>query len=117
MKRHVAIALSIVALCVTYAAAFQAQTKTKTVTASGTVKSVSATSLVVTATDGKDITFAVDSNTTFVGKGLSTKSKSGPLKATDAVAEKDKVSVTYHVTAGGMLHAANVRITGKATDR
>jgi LysM repeat protein len=116
MTRRLAIALSIVALCAAYAAAFQAQApvKMKTVTASGAVKSVSNSSLVVTGTDGKDMTFTVDNTTTFVGKGLSTKSANGPLKATDAVKEKDKVSVTYHVMAGGTLHAANVRITTPA---
>ena len=62
------------------------------------------------------MTFALDATTKFVGKGLSTKStaKGGKLTATDAVGTGDMVSVTYHDMSGKM-HAANVRITNKAT--
>ena len=78
--------------------------------AMGTVKSVSGSSLVVSGKDGKDMTFAIDSSTKFVGKGLSTKSAKAPLTATDAVQAGDQVSVSYHDT-GGTMHAAQVRIT------
>ena len=114
MKRLMLVALSVVGLCVAaQPIAVQAQAKKaaagKTMSAVGTVKSVSGTSLVVTS-GGKDMTFSVDGTTKFVGKGLSTKSKSGPLTATDAVHSGDSVTVSYHDMSGTM-HAANVRIT------
>ena len=59
------------------------------------------------------MTFAVDGTTKFVGKGLGTKAKSGPMTATDAVHEGDHVSVSYH-DMGGTMHAANVTVTSKA---
>jgi|KBSSwiStaDraftv2_1062776.scaffolds.fasta_scaffold1512110_2 hypothetical protein len=115
MKQVFALTLAVVALCVVPVVGIQpqAQMKTKTMTAMGTVKTVSASSLVISAADGKDVTFTLDGNTKFVGKGLSTKSKGGAMSATDAVAANDKVSVTYH-DMGGSLHAANVRVTAKA---
>ena len=87
----------------------------KSMTASGTVKSVSGSQLVVTG-GGKDWTFAVDNATKFVGKGLGTKSKAGAMTATDAVHEGDHVSVTYH-DMGGTMHAASVRVTSKMTTK
>ena len=114
MKRLLLVALSVVSMFVV-AQPLGAQEKGKSMTASGTVKSVSGDSLVVTS-GGKDMTFSMDGTTKFVGKGLSTKSnaKGGKLTATDAVGAGDMVSVTYHDMAGKM-HAANVRITNKAT--
>jgi hypothetical protein len=113
MKRFLIVALSVLALG-TAQAGLQAQEKTKTMNATGTVKSVSGTSLVVTAQDGKDMTFTVDSSTKFVGKGLSTKTAAqGKLTAPDAVAMNDKVRVAYH-DMSGTLHAANVTVTNKA---
>jgi len=114
MKRLLMIALAVVALCVGQAASLDAQAKAKTMSAAGTVKAVTGTSLTVTAAGGKDMTFTVDNTTKFVGKGLGTKAKAGPLTATDAVAMGDKVRVTYH-DMGGTLHAANVSVTAKAT--
>jgi hypothetical protein len=81
----------------------------KTMTAKGTVKTVSGTSLVVTSA-GKDMTFTIDSSTKFTGKGLSTKSKGAPMASTDAVHDGDMVSVSYHDMSGTM-HAAHVTIT------
>jgi predicted transcriptional regulator len=113
MKHFTIVALSVLALCVAaQPVALHAQAKGKTMTASGTVKSVSGTSLVVTGA-GKDWTFTMDNTTKFVGKGLSTKSKGAPMAATDAVHEGDKVTVSYHDMAGTM-HASNVRITAAA---
>jgi len=82
-------------------------------TASGTVKSVSASSLVISEA-GKDMTFSVDKDTTVVGKGLGTKGATtgGKLAITDALAAGDMVSVTYHDMSGTM-HAATVRVTAK----
>ena len=113
MKRLVMIAVAIAALCVGQAVGLDAQAKPKAMNASGTVKAATGNSLTVTAAGGKDMTFTIDSTTKFVGKGLSTKAKAGPITATDAVATGDKVRVTYH-DMGGTLHAANVSITAKA---
>jgi len=117
MKRMMIIALAIVALCAGQAvgldAQTNAQTKMKTMNISGTVKAVSGNSLTVTAA-GKDMLFTIDSTTKFVGKGLGTKAKAGPITVTDAVGAGDKVRVTYHDMGGGTLHAANVSVTAKA---
>jgi hypothetical protein len=107
------VALAIAALCVGQAAGLNAQAKAKTMNATGTVKAVTGNSLTVTSA-GKDMTFTIDNSTKFVGKGLGTKAKAGPVTATDAVAMGDKVRVTYH-DMGGTLHAANVSVTAKAT--
>jgi hypothetical protein len=114
MKRVLLVALSAVSMfVVAQPVGLLAQEKPKAMSASGTVKSVAGDTLVVTS-GGKDMTFAIDGTTKFVGKGLSTKSKGGKLTAADAVAMGDMVSVTYHDMAGKM-HAANVRITNKGT--
>jgi hypothetical protein len=113
MKRLLFVALAALALSiVAQPVALHAQ---KAATAAGTVKSVSAESLTITS-DGKDMTFKVDGTTKFVGKGLSTKSAKGKIMATDAVAEKDRVRVTYH-DMGGTLHAASVRVEAKGTTK
>lgn len=80
--------------------------------AAGTVKSVSSTSIVVSV-KGKELTFMLDDKTKFVGKGVGDKSKAGPVTATDVIGEGDTVAVSYH-DMGSMLHAETVRITGKA---
>jgi hypothetical protein len=111
MKRFLVVVLSVLALCAAQADLL-AQGKTKTMNAAGTVKSVAGSELVVTV-DGKDMTFAVDNSTKFVGKGLGTKAASGKMTAADAVAENDKVRVAYH-DMGGTRHAATVTVTNKA---
>jgi hypothetical protein len=88
--------------------------KTKTMSANGTVKSVSADSLVVTDKDGKDWTFAVDSATKVIARGGShmeaaKKAAGEPVMITDAVKEGAKVSVKYH-DMDGKMHAASVRV-------
>jgi hypothetical protein len=82
-------------------------------TANGTVKSVSANSLVISDA-GKDMTFSVDKDTRVIGKGLGTKgaASGGKLAVTDAISSGDMVSVTYH-DMGGTMHAATVRVTTK----
>ena len=114
MKRLVVVALTVFGLCAAVPTASYAQAKGKAMTANGSVKSVSGDSIVVTS-GGKDMTFAVDGTTKFVGKGLSTKTreKGGKLTASDAVGAGDMVSVTYH-DMGGTMHASSVRITNKA---
>ena len=115
MKRLVAVALTVLGLSVAMqgvTAQAQEAKKGKSMTASGTVKSVTGTALTI-ASGGKDMTFTVDGSTKFVGKGLGTKARTGKLTAPDAVGADDAVSVTYH-DMGGTLHAASVRITNKA---
>ena len=112
MKRALIVAVSVVSLFAVQMVSVHAQAKPKTMTANGSVKSVSADSLVVTV-GAKDMTFTLDSTTKFVGKGLSTKSGGAPMKATDAVAPHDQVRVSYH-DMNGTMHAAQVSITSKA---
>jgi hypothetical protein len=120
MKHLRIVVLSVLALSVAaQPIAVHAQAKKaaagKTMSASGRVKSVSGSSLVVTS-GGKDMTFTVDSATKFTGKGLSTKAKAGggTIAATDAVHDGDMVSVSYH-DMGGTMHAASVRVTSTNT--
>jgi hypothetical protein len=116
MKHLMLVGLAVLGLSVAaQPVAVQAQAKAKTMTASGTVKSVSGTSLVVSGA-GKDWTFTIDNTTKFTGKGLGTKSqaKGGAMMATDAVHEGDTVSVSYHDMSGTM-HAASVRVTSSKT--
>src|SRR5438874_5497942 len=84
-------------------------------TSTGTVESVSGSSLTVTAA-GKDMTFTIDNDTKVIGKGMGTKSAAagGKLAIADAVSTGDTVSVTYH-DMGGTMHAATVRVTTKAS--
>jgi hypothetical protein len=83
-------------------------------TVHGTVKDVSASSLTI-ASQGKDMTFAVDAKTQAVGKGMSTATRStgGKAPLTDLIKSGDEVSVTYH-DMGGSLHAASVRVVTPA---
>ena len=88
--------------------------KMATMSATGTVKSVAADSVVVTDKDGKDWTFAVDNATKVVAKGASHKSdekkaEHAPMMITDVVKTGDKVSVKYH-DMDGKMHAASVRV-------
>jgi len=115
MKRVLIAAIAIVTLSM-LALPVHAQDKggkAKTMTVQGTVKSVSNTAMTVSA-GGKDMNFVIDGKTTFIGKGLSTKTRQkGKMTATDSVAANDKVSVSY-TDMSGTLHATEVRITDKA---
>ena len=116
MKRLLLVTLSVLGLSVAaqpIAVHAQKAASTKAMSATGVVKSVSGTSLTVTS-GAKDMTFTVDGSTKFVGKGLSTKAAAGKITATDAVGMGDMVTVSYH-DMGGTMHAANVRVTNKAT--
>jgi hypothetical protein len=81
------------------------------------VKTVSATSLTVTA-DAKDTTFAVDAKTKVHGKGIGTKSqiKGGKPTIPDLLKEGDRVSVTYQQM-GTMMHAVSIEVTPAGTAR
>jgi hypothetical protein len=118
MKHLTLVALSVLALSVAVQpiavhaqSAKASKSSSKTMTATGTVKSVAGNSVVVSS-GGKDMTFTVDGSTKFTGKGLGTKTKAGggKMSATDAVHDGDMVSVSYH-DMGGTMHAASVRVT------
>ena len=83
----------------------------------GIVKTVSATSLTVTA-GAKDTTFAVDAKTKVHGKGVGTKSqiKGGKPTIPNLLKEGDRVSVTYQQM-GAMMHAVSIEVTPAATAR
>jgi hypothetical protein len=87
----------------------------KPMMASGTVDSVTASSLVVSAAGGTKMTFTIDGQSKVVGRGVGTAAaaKGGKTSITDLVASGDRVSVSYHKT-GDTMHAAEVRITAKA---
>jgi hypothetical protein len=82
-----------------------------------TVKSVSGTSLTVTA-NGKDTTFSVDAKTRVVGKGIGTKSKAKGGKPTivDLLKEGDRVTVTYHEM-GATMQASKIDVTAAGPTR
>lgn len=88
--------------------------KMPTMSATGTVKSVAADSVVIADKDGKDWTFAVDTATKVIAKGAShkadeKKAEHAPMMITDVVKTGDKVSVKYH-DMDGKMHAASVRV-------
>lgn len=115
MKRLLFVAVSIVVLCMlAQPVALHAQAKGKSMNATGMVKSVSGDSLTISGPGGKDMTFMIDSNTKFVGKGLSTKKRTqGKLTVSEAVAADDRVMVSYTGMEGSM-HASNVKILNKS---
>jgi len=96
------------------AASAQAKAKAKNqMLPNGVVKSVSGTTLVVTAL-GKDTTFTVNPRTKVVGKGVGTKSaaKEGKPTVVDLVKEGDRVTVTYQ-DIGGTLHASTIEVASR----
>ena len=88
----------------------------------GTVDSVTLTSLSVKGAAGGGATsmrtYAIDNDTKVIARGAGTAAAAsgGKLIITDVVAAGDKVSISYHLM-GDMLHATEVRVTGKATMR
>ena len=83
-------------------------------TASGRVKSVTGTSLVVTDS-GKDLTFMIDKDTRVLAKGAGTATQAagGSIAFTKLVGVGDTVSVSYAGT-GATMRATEVRITVNA---
>ena len=69
MRSLVGIAAAVFAIAIVAAPGASAQSAKKQLLANATVKSLSATSITVTAS-GKDSTFGVDAKTKVVGKGL-----------------------------------------------
>jgi hypothetical protein len=90
--------------------------KPKTTTVQGKVTAVANDSL--TIMHGADtMTFAVDSATKVIGKGVGTmasqkKAKNEPFTITDGVATDDMVKVTYHEM-DGKMHASQVSVVQK----
>jgi hypothetical protein len=83
-------------------------------TANGKVKSVTASSMVITD-NGKDSTFAIDSNTKVLAKGAGTATRAagGSIAFTSLVGVGDTVSVSY-TGSGQAMRATEVRITVNA---
>lgn len=87
-------------------------------TSSGTVASISATSMTISGSSGSGATFTqsftIDADTKVVGRGAGTAAaaRGGKTVVTDMVATGDRVSVSYH-PAGATLHAAEIRVTMK----
>jgi hypothetical protein len=89
----------------------------KPLSASGTVESVSASSLTIAgaaAGDGKQ-TFNIDSSTKViaVGAGTAAAASGGKIRITEVVARGDRVNVSY-LAKGNSLLAAEIRVTAKA---
>ena len=95
-------------------AAASAGTAASATTATGKVKSVSASSLVITD-NGKDSTFGVDADTKVLarGAGTATRAAGGSIAITKLVGVGDTVSVSY-TGSGPAMRASEVRITVKA---
>jgi hypothetical protein len=102
--------LTLVAFAVALLPAVPSAQKTQML-ANAIVKSVSGTSVTVTA-DNKDTTFAVDAKTKVTGKGIGTKSKAKGGKPTigDLLQNGDRVTVKY-MDMGGMMHATGIEVT------
>jgi hypothetical protein len=89
---------------------------------SGTVKSITATALTITGSAGGGATFtqsfAIEATTKVIAKGAGTASaaQGGKIAITDAVANGDHVSVSYHEGGSG-LQASEVRVVMKASVR
>jgi hypothetical protein len=83
--------------------------------ATGAVKAVSASSVTVTGSGGKEMTFSIDPTTKVLGKGAGTATTAagGRIPVTELVGVKDTVSVSYTEAAGAMK-ASEVRVTVKS---
>lgn len=93
-------------------------TEARAETASGTVQSISGSSLTITgsAAGGGAFTqsFSIDASTKVVAEGAGTAAagKGGKVSISDFVGVGDQVTVTYR-TAGANLHANEVRVRAK----
>jgi len=85
--------------------------------ASGTISSVSGTSVVVKTATG-DMTFTIDKDTVITEPGGGTKAKAAKAEgksgvpSTDVLKEGQAVEVSYH-DMGGTMHAASIRTIAK----
>lgn len=117
MKRATLLALPLLVLALVGLPAVSSAAAASKLAANGVVKAVTATSLTVNGTDGKDMTFMVDAKTKVVGKGVGTaaaaKGKGGKASITDLLGAGDRVTVKYQ-DMSGMMHAMSVERTAKA---
>lgn len=83
-------------------------------TVSGTVTAVAADSVTISGANGAQ-TFAIGADTKVVGTGAGTAAaaKGGKIAVTDLVGKGDRITVSYR-TMGATMHAAEIRVTGKA---
>jgi hypothetical protein len=90
----------------------------RTERATGTVQSVTATSMTITGSGGGGAkftqTFAIDVKTNVIASGAGTAAakQQGKVNLTDFVRVGDEVSVAYR-TAGKVLHADEIRVTNR----
>ena len=91
-----------------------------TKTSNGTVKSLAGSALTISGSSGGgatfEQTFAIDGTTKVIGKGVGTATAptGGRGQLSELVKAGDTVSVSYHET-GSTLHAAEIRVTVKAS--
>jgi len=108
MRNLALFAVALFAFTLVAAPQLSAQKAKKQMVSNATIKSISPSSMTVTA-EGKDHTFAIDAKTNVVGKGVGTASaaKGGKAAITDLLKEGDRVTVTYTGT-GSAMHATTV---------
>lgn len=118
MKIRIVVAF---ALLFCFAGAMSAQPSKKTMRSTGRVIAVAPDSITIKP-GNTNLTFAVDTSTKVVGKGVGTKTQA--LKAankspqiTDLVDEYDSVVVEYHDLGGGKLHASRINISVKGIEK
>ena len=113
MRRLRLYVVPLLALCVLAAPSHSSAAGKDKLLPAGTVKSVTPTSLTVTA-DGKDSTFTVDAKTNVIGKGIGTKTaaKGGKATIADLLAAGDRVAVTYQES-GATMRAGRVELIAK----
>lgn len=105
------------ALLVSFVGVMSAQPSRKTMRSTGRVMAVTTDSITIRP-GNTTLTFAVDSSTKVVGKGVGTKTQA--LKAankapqiTDLVDDNDSVIVEYQERDGGKLHANRIDVRAK----
>jgi hypothetical protein len=81
--------------------------------AQGKVKMISPSALTLEQ-DGRDVTYAVDSDTHIVARGAGKATKNGGVQVTDLVRTGDIVSVSYKDT-GGALKVSEIRMRSRST--
>lgn len=96
MRSLALFAAALFAFTLVAAPELSAQKAKKEMVANATIKSLSQSSITVTAS-GKDSTFSIDAKTKVVGKGIGTASaaKGGKATITDLLKEGDRVTVTH----------------------
>lgn len=96
MRSLALFAAALFAFTLVAAPSVSAQKPKKEMVANATIKSLSQSSITVTA-EGKDSTFSIDAKTKVIGKGVGTASaaKGGKATIVDLLKEGDRVTVTH----------------------